>query len=372
MRCYKYERGGALFLSFFISFFRSVFASFLPYFFIWFFLCFFLFSFGSFVRLLFLSVFILYFFLFFSLSLFLSIFLSVFRSFFLSLKPNSLCFVLSLFLSFLHFPLSFCLCFFLSTFFLFFVCLFLSFVRGAKNQKPLKARTCRKSARGEPNQGRAKPLKNKTMARCEDVEHNFQPTRRQNWSKVLHLAAHACTGLRCESDGEQRSRQVRPRKPSTSFEPNCERFTWHGAMRDRKHILFASVPAHSLGKNASFHHLVTRDSRDKHFKLCRRRAVCDRRGQLMDSLASSGRCFQINGFLSRAEKNWFPLYVPKKKTGFHCIGLNQFSITSLYTAFTLNNKILEYINIYIYIHIKLSLCGPIPFAFPFGSPFLGN
>ena len=150
------------FLSFFISFFRSVFASFLPYFFIWFFLCVFLYSFSSFVLLLFLSVFLPFFP---GLSLFLSIFLSVFSSFFLSLKPNSLCFVLSLFLSFLHFLLSFCLCFFpylcLSFVFCLFVSFFLSFVRGAKNQEPLKARTCRKSPRGEPNQGRAKPLKKK-------------------------------------------------------------------------------------------------------------------------------------------------------------------------------------------------------------------
>ena len=113
-------------------------------------------------RVLFLSVFLFFFvFLFFGLSLFLSIFLSVFRSFFLSFKPNSLCFVLSLFLSLLHFPLSFCLCFFPYLYLSVVLCLFLSFVREAKNQEPLKARTCRKFSRGEPNQGRAKPLKKK-------------------------------------------------------------------------------------------------------------------------------------------------------------------------------------------------------------------
>ena len=101
---------------------------------------------------------------FFGLPLFLSIFLSVFCSFFLSFKPNSLCLVLSLSLSFLHFPLSFCLCFFPYLYLSFILCLFLSFVRGAKNQEPLKARTCRKFSRGEPNQGRAKPLNKKNMA----------------------------------------------------------------------------------------------------------------------------------------------------------------------------------------------------------------
>ena len=96
------------------------------------------------------------------LSIFLSVFLSVFRSLFLSLKPNSPCFVLSLFLAFLHFLLSFCLCFFPYLHISFVLCLFLSFVRGAENQEPLKATKYRKSPRGEPNQGRAEPLKKKT------------------------------------------------------------------------------------------------------------------------------------------------------------------------------------------------------------------
>ena len=143
----------SLFISFVLCFFPSSF----PYFVLCFlFLSFLLWFFRSFVVSFGLSSF------FSSLSLFLSIYLSFCLSFFLSLKPNSLCFVLSLFLSFLHFPLSFCLCFFPCLYLSFVLCFILSFVRGAKNQEPLKARTCRKSARGEPNQGRAKPLQKKT------------------------------------------------------------------------------------------------------------------------------------------------------------------------------------------------------------------
>ena len=100
------------------------------------------------------------------LSFFVSFFLSVFRSFFLSLKPNYLCFVLfCFFLFFISFIRSVFVSFLIYIFLLFFVCFFLSFVRGAKNQEPLKARTCRKSARGEPNQGGANPLQKKNMAR---------------------------------------------------------------------------------------------------------------------------------------------------------------------------------------------------------------
>ena len=162
MRCYKYERGGwrgrspphicktsnrmakalllanslhayylngrllflSVFLPFFLSFFRSFFVSF---------------------------------YLSFRLSFFLSVFqakLSLCRSFFVS-------FFVSFFSSFPSFVLSLFLSLFISFFCSLFVSFFLSFVRGAKNQEPLKARTCRKSPRGEPSQGRAEPLEKK-------------------------------------------------------------------------------------------------------------------------------------------------------------------------------------------------------------------
>ena len=114
----------------------------------------------------------------FCLSVFLCVFLSFFLSFVLSVFQAKFSLFCSFFLSFLHFPLSLCLCFFPYLHLSCVLCLFLSFVLGAKNQEPLKARTCRKSARGEPNQGRAKPLKTKNHGPPNPPKHkpiNPQP-----------------------------------------------------------------------------------------------------------------------------------------------------------------------------------------------------
>ena len=98
----------------------------------------------------------------------------VFLCFVLSFFPSFvLCFCLSSQILFVSFFLCFFIffislfrsvfvCFLIHIVLLLFVCFFLSFVRGAKNQEPLKARTSRKFSRGEPNQARAKPLKKKT------------------------------------------------------------------------------------------------------------------------------------------------------------------------------------------------------------------